>query len=191
MQLLINNIVRDAFLFDGRLVFDIRSSSQKAVTLSDTVLVPVRSCYEHMSPVTHRHESCWYGLSAGSTKGISISSIITGTDAASESLRLLRPSLLSLAGYFNSSDVRQNAMSALQVSCMMTCSEHADSSLPCIFPMADLIVSHLVSIMWKNVCAAARPVWCVRLVGHSWYIVVTSFLFVTMSCHVMSCHLRH
>lgn len=109
------------YLLDA-LVFDIRSSSQQAVTLSDTVLAPVRSCHQHTSPLTHRHDSCWGGLSAGSTKGISISSIITGTDAASESLRLLRPSLLSLAGYFNSSDVRQNALSALQVSCMITCS---------------------------------------------------------------------
>ena len=55
-------------------------------------------------------------VSAGSTIGISVSSTIPGTDADSESLRLLKPTLLSLAGYFNTSAVRQNAVTTLQVS---------------------------------------------------------------------------
>ena len=54
--------------------------------------------------------------SAAQTHGISISSPIPGTDANSESLRLLRPTLLSLAGYFNTTTVAQPAVQLLQVS---------------------------------------------------------------------------
>ena len=54
--------------------------------------------------------------SEGTTKGVSISGTISGTDADSESLRLLRPTLLSLAGYFNTTAVSQEAVQLLQVS---------------------------------------------------------------------------
>ncbi len=51
----------------------------------------------------------------GTNKGVSISGTITGTDADSESLRLLRPTILSLAGYFNTTTVSQQAVQLLQV----------------------------------------------------------------------------
>ena len=55
-------------------------------------------------------------LCEGTTKGVSITGTISGTDADSESLRLLRPTLLSLAGYFNTTAVSQEAVQLLQVS---------------------------------------------------------------------------
>ena len=50
---------------------------------------------------------------AGATKGISIAGPIPGAEPDSESLRLLRPTLLSLAGYFNTSSVSQEAVQLL------------------------------------------------------------------------------
>ena len=52
---------------------------------------------------------------AGTTRGISIAGQIPGSETDSESLRLLRPTLLSLAGYFNTSSVSQEAVQLLQV----------------------------------------------------------------------------
>ena len=54
-------------------------------------------------------------MHAGVTKGISIAGPISGAEADAESLRLLRPTLLSLAGYFNTSSVAQEAVQLLQV----------------------------------------------------------------------------
>ncbi|KAL0050168.1 hypothetical protein WJX82_005668 [Trebouxia sp. C0006] len=53
-------------------------------------------------------------VTAGTNKGVSITGTISGTDADSESLRLLRPTLLSLAGYFNMTAVSQEAVQLLQ-----------------------------------------------------------------------------
>ena len=52
---------------------------------------------------------------AGTNQGISLAGPISGTEAESESLRLLRPTLLSLAGYFNTSSVSEEAVQVLQV----------------------------------------------------------------------------
>lgn len=58
-------------------------------------------------------------MGAGTTRGVSLAGPISGSEAASESLRLLRPTLLSLAGYFNTTSVSQEAVQVLQVGIMI------------------------------------------------------------------------